>query len=140
MTPLIPSYVEKYSLSDFYGGLVLSIASLGILVVSLPAGWVTKYVTPRALTLSAMLVIAIAHLVSGYFFQTASAEDAAATPAYINPINTMWTLVAVLDHDPRSRLMPPVPVRSPCVPKVSELPGPIGCPLTSVTSQVVPRS
>src|ERR1700742_5376790 len=44
--------------------------------------------------IGAVLVLAVIHLATAYFFQTARAEDAAATPAYINPINTMWTLVA----------------------------------------------
>lgn len=60
VTPLIPSYVEEYGLSDFYGGLVLSVASLGILIVSLPAGWMTRRVSPRTLTLASMAVIAVA--------------------------------------------------------------------------------
>ena len=60
ITPLIPSYVEQYDLTDFEGGLVLSIASLGILVASLPASMVTQRVSPRTLTLTAMAVIAAA--------------------------------------------------------------------------------
>jgi MFS family permease len=60
VTPLIPSYVEEYGLSDFYGGLVLSVASLGILIVSLPAGWMTRRVSPRTLTLASMAVISLA--------------------------------------------------------------------------------
>ena len=60
ITPLIPSYVAEYDLTDFEGGLVLSIASLGILVASLPASYVTQRVSPRTLTLTAMLVIALA--------------------------------------------------------------------------------
>lgn len=60
VTPLIPSYIEQYGLSDFQGGMVLSVASLGILVVSIPAGVVTKRISPRTLTLVAMAVIAVA--------------------------------------------------------------------------------
>jgi Amt family ammonium transporter len=44
--------------------------------------------------LGAVMVLAFIHVVSGYFGQHASAEDAAEVPAYINPMNTMWTLVA----------------------------------------------
>ncbi len=60
VTPLIPSYIDQYDLTDLEGGLVLSVASLGILVVSLPAGFITRRVSPRTLTLSAMAVIAVA--------------------------------------------------------------------------------
>jgi Amt family ammonium transporter len=42
----------------------------------------------------AAATLIVMNLVTSYFFQTAHAEDAAATPAYINPINTMWTLIA----------------------------------------------
>jgi len=62
VTPLIPSYVDKYDLTDFEGGLVLSIASLGILLASLPASALTQRVSPRTLTLTSMMVIAIAGL------------------------------------------------------------------------------
>jgi len=60
VTPLIPSYIDQYDLSDFEGGLVLSVASLGILVISIPAGFVTKFITPRTLTLASMATIAVA--------------------------------------------------------------------------------
>jgi DHA1 family inner membrane transport protein len=60
VTPLIPSYIEAYDLTDFEGGLVLSVASLGILVISIPAGLITKWVYPRTLTLAAMATIALA--------------------------------------------------------------------------------
>ena len=60
ITPLIPSYVAEYDLTDFEGGLVLSVASFGILVASLPASVITQHVNPRTLTLTAMAVIALA--------------------------------------------------------------------------------
>jgi Amt family ammonium transporter len=44
--------------------------------------------------IGAALIVAVISLVSAYVFQKASAEDAAVVPAYINPINTMWTLIA----------------------------------------------
>ncbi|MCZ3387287.1 MAG: MFS transporter [Actinomycetia bacterium] len=60
VTPLIPSYVEQYDLSDLQGGMVLSVASLGILVASVPASIVTRRITPRTLTLASMAVITVA--------------------------------------------------------------------------------
>jgi MFS family permease len=60
VTPLIPSYIDKYDLTDFQGGLVLSVASFGILVISIPASLVTRLVNARTLTLVSMGVIAVA--------------------------------------------------------------------------------
>jgi MFS family permease len=65
ITPLIPSYISDYDLTALEGGLVLSVASLGILVASLPASFVTRHVSPRALTLSAMALVAVAGLAMG---------------------------------------------------------------------------
>lgn len=62
VTPLIPSYIEQYDLTDLEGGLVLSVASLGILMASIPAGYVSRRVDARTLTLCAMTVIAISTL------------------------------------------------------------------------------
>lgn len=62
VTPLIPSYIEQYDLSDFEGGLVLSVASLGILLASVPAGYVTRRIDARTLTLGAMAVIGLSGL------------------------------------------------------------------------------
>lgn len=59
VTPLIPSYIDQYDLTDFEGGLVLSVASLGILLASIPAGYVSRRVSARALTLGAMAVITL---------------------------------------------------------------------------------
>ena len=75
VTPLIPSYIDQYDLSDFQGGMVLSVASFGILVSSIPASIVTKRISPRALTLGSMAVIAI------------SVFAMAVAPGY-------WTLIA----------------------------------------------
>lgn len=61
VTPLIPSYIERFSLTDTEGSLMLSAASLGILLVSIPAGWVTRHASPRLLTLSALAVVALAN-------------------------------------------------------------------------------
>src|SRR5579859_7733002 len=45
-----------------------------------------------------LLCLAIIKATTAYFFTPAFADDAAAaaapTPAYINPINTMWTVIA----------------------------------------------
>jgi len=60
ITPLIPTYISAYHLTDLQGGLVLSIASLGILIASLPASAITSRVSARTLTLSSIALITVA--------------------------------------------------------------------------------
>lgn len=62
VTPLIPAYIDRFGLTDFEGGLLLSVASAGILAVSLPAGYVTRHISPRTLTIGAMGCIAVSDL------------------------------------------------------------------------------
>ena len=62
VAPLIPTYVETFGLTDSEGGIVLSLASFGILVTSLPAGYITRHVPPRRLTILAMAIIALSDL------------------------------------------------------------------------------
>jgi MFS transporter, DHA1 family, solute carrier family 18 (vesicular amine transporter), member 1/2 len=59
VAPLIPTYVSTFGLTDAEGGIVLSLASFGILVTSLPAGYVTRHIPPRRLTILAMGIIAL---------------------------------------------------------------------------------
>jgi MFS family permease len=65
LTPLIPTYVEQYDLTELEAGVVLAVASVGILVVSLPAGFITRRFSPRTMTVSATAVIAVAGLGTG---------------------------------------------------------------------------
>ena len=65
ITPLIPSYISTYSLGEVEGALVLSVASLGILAVSLPAGFITRWASPRTLTMGAMAFVASAGFAMG---------------------------------------------------------------------------
>ena len=62
VAPLIPTYVETFDLTDAAGGIVLSLASVGILVTSRPAGYITKHLPARRLTIAAMAVIALSDL------------------------------------------------------------------------------
>lgn len=62
VAPLIPTYVETFGLTDAAGGIVLSLASFGILVTSLPAGYITRHIPPRPLTILAMGIIALSDL------------------------------------------------------------------------------
>ena len=68
IAPLIPALRDRYSLSEAQAGLVITLASVGILVASLPAGALTRRFAVRTLTLWAMgsitaadFTLAIAH-------------------------------------------------------------------------------
>jgi predicted MFS family arabinose efflux permease len=58
LTPLVPDYIALYHLSDFEGGLIFSVAGIGILAVSLPASFITQRVSPRTLSLWGIAVVA----------------------------------------------------------------------------------
>lgn len=65
ITPLIPTYISTYHLTDLQGALVLSVASLGILLASLPASALTTHISPRTLTLSSIALITLAGFAMG---------------------------------------------------------------------------
>jgi MFS family permease len=92
VTPLIPTYIEKFDLTDLAGGGVLSVASLGILIASLPASIVTRRVSPRSLTLGAMAVIAIAGVATG--LATTYPEIIAGRFVFGLGFGTLWVSMA----------------------------------------------
>src|SRR6476619_5544995 len=65
ISPLLPEYQQRYGLSDTQTGFILSVASVGILFVSLPAGALTRRFAVRTLTLWAMGALAGGNLVVG---------------------------------------------------------------------------
>lgn len=65
ISPLLPSYADRYGLSDPATGLILTIASLGILLVSLPAGALSRRFAVRSLTLWSMAALAAGNLITG---------------------------------------------------------------------------
>ncbi len=92
VTPLIPTYIQKYGVTDVAGGLVLSVASFGILVASLPASAVTRRVSPRSLTLGAMAVIAFAGLATAA--STTYPEVVASRLIFGLGFGTLWVAMA----------------------------------------------
>jgi MFS family permease len=65
VAPLLPTFAERYSLSASHTGLILSVASLAILAVSLPAGALTRRFGARRLTLGAAVTMTIGNVVIG---------------------------------------------------------------------------
>lgn len=65
ISPLLPSYQDLYGLNDFETGLILTVSSLGILLVSLPAGALTRHVAIRTLTLAGVAAITLGNLLVG---------------------------------------------------------------------------
>ncbi len=65
ISPLLPSYEARYGLTDVATGLIVSLASVGILVVSLPASGLSNRFGVRKLTLWSLVVLAAGNLVVG---------------------------------------------------------------------------
>jgi predicted MFS family arabinose efflux permease len=62
ISPLLPSFQDRYGLSDVATGLIVSIASVGILLVSLPASALTNRLALRTLTLWSLAALALGNL------------------------------------------------------------------------------
>jgi DHA1 family inner membrane transport protein len=65
IAPLLPDYQDRFGLSDATTGLILSIAGLGILLVSLPAGALSRRFSVRSLTLWSMAALTFGNVVTG---------------------------------------------------------------------------
>lgn len=65
IAPLLPHYQDRFALSDAATGSVLSIASIGILLVSLPASALSGRIAVRTLTLWGMGSLALGNLIVG---------------------------------------------------------------------------
>jgi MFS transporter, ACDE family, multidrug resistance protein len=59
ISPLLPSFQDRYGLTDVGTALIVSVASVGILVVSLPASALTNRFSVRTLTLSSLGALAL---------------------------------------------------------------------------------
>jgi predicted MFS family arabinose efflux permease len=62
ISPLLPSFQDRYELTDVTTGLIVSVASLGILLVSLPASALTNRLSVRSLTLGSLVALALGNL------------------------------------------------------------------------------
>lgn len=66
ISPLLPDLQDRYALSDTMTGFILSIAGVGILVVSLPAGGLSRRYSVRTLTLWGVAALTAGNLVTGF--------------------------------------------------------------------------
>src|SRR5512133_1089706 len=66
ISPLLPDLQVRYGLSDTTTGFILSIAGVGILVVSLPAGALSRRYSVRSLTLWGVAALTTGNLVTGF--------------------------------------------------------------------------
>ena len=65
ISPLLPTYRDRYGLSDPATGLILTLASVGILVVSLPASALSNRFAVRSLTLWSIAALSAGNVVIG---------------------------------------------------------------------------
>jgi predicted MFS family arabinose efflux permease len=62
ISPLLPSFQDRYGLSDVGTGLIVSVASVGILLVSLPASALTNRFSVRSMTLTSLGALALGNV------------------------------------------------------------------------------
>jgi len=65
ISPLLPHYQDRFGLTDTATGVVLSIAAVGILLVSLPASALSSRIAVRTLTLWGTGSLAVGNLIVG---------------------------------------------------------------------------
>ena len=65
ISPLLPSYQDRYGLTDTATGLIVALASVGILLVSLPVSGLANRIAVRTLTLWSLAVLAAGDLLVG---------------------------------------------------------------------------
>jgi predicted MFS family arabinose efflux permease len=66
ISPLLPSFQDRYELTEVGTGLIVSVASMGILLVSLPASALTNRLSLRSLTLCSLIALALGNLGVGF--------------------------------------------------------------------------
>jgi predicted MFS family arabinose efflux permease len=65
VAPLLPSFSDRFSLGDSEAGLILSVASMAILLVSIPAGAITRRVGARRLTVVSAITMTLGNVTVG---------------------------------------------------------------------------
>ena len=97
IAPLLPDYQDRFGLSDTQTGFILSVSAVGILLVSLPAGALSRRFAVRTLTLWGMAALAAGNLVVGF---TDSYATVLAGRALLGVgLGTMWVTATAWLHD-----------------------------------------
>lgn len=65
VAPLLPTYQDVYGLNEFTTSLILTVASLGLLLVCLPAGALSSRLAVRTLTLWGIAALTVGNLLVG---------------------------------------------------------------------------
>ena len=97
ISPLLPSFRDRYGLTDVASGLIVSVASVGILVVSLPASGLTNRFSVRTLTLWSLGALAAGNL--GVGISSSYAGLLAARLVFGAGLGTMWVTGTAWLHD-----------------------------------------
>jgi predicted MFS family arabinose efflux permease len=97
ISPLLPSYEARYGLTDVGTGLIVSLASVGILVVSLPASGLSSRFGVRKLTLWSLGVLAAGNLVVG--LSNSYASLLAGRTVYGVGLGMIWVTGTAWLHD-----------------------------------------
>jgi MFS family permease len=97
IAPLLPDYQAWFGLSDTQTGYILSVAAVGILFVSLPAGALSRRFSVRSLTLWGMGALAGGNLIVGlsHSYPTLLAGRALLGVG----LGTMWVTATAWLHD-----------------------------------------
>ena len=97
IAPLLPDYQAWFGLSDTQTGYILSVAAVGILLVSLPAGALSRRFSVRSLTLWGMGALAGGNLIVGlsHSYPTLLAGRALLGVG----LGTMWVTATAWLHD-----------------------------------------
>jgi ACDE family multidrug resistance protein len=97
ISPLLPSYQARYGVTDVAAGLIVAVASVGILAVSLPAGGLTNRFAVRSLTLWSLAALTAGNLIVGL---SASYPILLAGRAVFGVgLGTMWVTGTAWLHD-----------------------------------------
>src|SRR5205085_4699352 len=65
VSPLLPTFEVRYGLTDVTTGLIVSLASVGILIVSLPVSGLTNRFAVRTMTVWSVGILTVGNLVVG---------------------------------------------------------------------------
>jgi predicted MFS family arabinose efflux permease len=97
VSPLLPHYQDRFALTDAATGFVLSIAAVGILLVSLPASALSSRIAARTLTVCGMGALALGNLIVG----VATSYPILLTGRWFVGIGlgTMWVTATAWLHD-----------------------------------------
>ena len=97
ISPLLPSFRDRYALNDVSTGLIVSVASAGILLVSLPASALTRRFSVRTLTLCSLAALALGNL--GVGFSGSYATLLVGRAVFGVGLGTMWVTGTAWLHD-----------------------------------------